>query len=86
MNAQIAQQAIVKAMTTLGWFIGMTLDWQAEVEKELKTARFCPNCGHLVKIKLRERKYYLNFFACERCGEVILTTGEVRKPPKRYDD
>jgi len=54
------------------------IDWRREAEEEIKTLRFCPNCGHLVSLKLQEHKYYQNFYSCERCGELILKKGTIR--------
>ena len=56
----------------------MLIDWRREAKKELKTLRFCPNCCQLVTLKLKEHKYYQNFYSCEICGEVILKKGYIR--------
>ncbi|MHA1126321.1 MAG: hypothetical protein ACTSO7_12320 [Candidatus Heimdallarchaeota archaeon] len=34
------------------------IDWQREVNKEVETKRFCPNCGGFVKLRFREYKYF----------------------------
>ncbi|MGC9781375.1 MAG: hypothetical protein HZR80_19190 [Candidatus Heimdallarchaeota archaeon] len=56
----------------------MLVDWRREAKEELKTLRFCPNCCQLVTLKLKEHKYYQNFYACEICGETILSKGFIR--------
>ena len=54
------------------------VDWRREAKEEVKTLRFCPNCFQLVELKLREHKYYQNFYACSLCGEIILKKGYVQ--------
>ncbi|GAG55810.1 unnamed protein product [marine sediment metagenome] len=54
------------------------IDWRREAKEEIQTMRFCPNCGKLVVLKLREHKYYQNFYACSICGEIILKKGYIK--------
>lgn len=54
------------------------IDWQREAREEMKTLRFCPNCGQLITLKFKEHKYYQNFYSCPRCGDTILSKGIIR--------
>jgi len=45
------------------------IDWRRIAKEEQKTKRFCQQCGQLVTPKLREHKYYQNFYSCPECGE-----------------
>ena len=56
------------------------IDWQREAKEEIKTLRFCPQCAHLVKLYLKEHKYYQNWYGCPHCGETILSRVTVSSP------
>jgi predicted RNA-binding Zn-ribbon protein involved in translation (DUF1610 family) len=47
------------------------IDWQRMAKEDIKTRRFCPQCMQLVKLKLREHKYFQNFYSCPNCGEIV---------------
>ncbi len=59
------------------------VDWRREAREEEKNLRFCPQCGNLVRVKLKEHKYYQNFYGCPICGETILSKGMIRTPNSR---
>ncbi len=58
----------------------LLIDWQREAKEEEMTLRFCPNCGELVQLKLKEHKYYPNFYMCPKCEETVLSRGMIRNP------
>lgn len=55
----------------------MRIDWREKAEEEQRTLRFCPNCGNLVKIQLKEHKYYQNFYQCSLCGDTVFVQGTI---------
>lgn len=59
------------------------VDWRREAKEEEKILRFCPQCGNLVRVKLKEHKHYQNFYGCPVCGEIILSKGMIRSPNSR---
>ncbi len=59
------------------------VDWRREAREVEKTLRFYPQCENLVRVKLKEHKYYQNFYGCPVCGETILSNGMIRSPSSR---
>ena len=47
------------------------IDWRRIAKEDKKTMRWCPQCGQLVKMIVREHKYFQNFYACPERGEKI---------------
>ncbi len=56
------------------------VDWRREAKEEVKNLLFCPNCFQLVELKLREHKYFHNFYACTVCGETIFKRVTITSP------
>ena len=56
------------------------IDWRREAKEEIKTLRFCPQCGNLVKLKLQEHKHFRNWYGCPLCGELVLSKITVSSP------
>ncbi|MHA1364947.1 MAG: hypothetical protein ACTSP5_00855 [Candidatus Heimdallarchaeota archaeon] len=46
--------------------------YQRRAKEDIKTRRFCPNCLQVVKMKLREYKYFQNHYSCPNCGDIIM--------------
>lgn len=63
----------------------MIVNWEKEAKEIMKTQRFCPQCGNLVKLVFRQHKCNQSFFDCSICGETILVIGEYLLPNNRWE-